>query len=256
MEHFTRHEADICGVRTVWLTAGSGPPLIFLHGVGTFPGFNALLPLARNRTLIIPYHPNFGDSGSQKRIATINDYVLFYLDYLDHLGVQHCDLAGLSLGGWLAAEIAIRQPARLRRLVLAAPAGLVVSDCPAPALTSIPPPDLPAYLTFNPAVAGSFFPSTPDPVFTTRLEREVSAYLRLTSDCVQGNPQLDYWCHRITCPTLLLWGEQDRIRPVGQANAWQNLLRDATLVRLPRTGHLLFEEQTQIATETVTIFLN
>src|ERR1700739_983871 len=119
-------EYDINAVKTVVQSIGSGPVLVFLHGTGTFTGFEVARAWAAHHAVLIPFHPGFGDSGDSDTIDTVEDHVLHYMDLFDHLGLRSFHLAGFSLGGWLAAEFAIRQPQRVRRLVLGAPAGLVV----------------------------------------------------------------------------------------------------------------------------------
>jgi pimeloyl-ACP methyl ester carboxylesterase len=242
MTGFTRDEHVINGVKTVVYSIGSGPDLVFLHGTGTFTGFAFARDWARQHKVIIPFNPNFGESGDDPSLDSIEDYVLHYLDLFDHLGLNKFDLAGFSLGGWLAAEFAIRAPQRVRRLVLVAPAGLVVEKARAPELAEITPPELPSYLAHDPAVALSYFPKAPDPAFDARLGREIGAYAQLVRNNPQGNPKLARWLHRIGAPTLLLWGSADRMRPAAQADAWKALLPDARVSLIPDTGHLLFEE--------------
>lgn len=251
---FTRAEYDINGVKTVVHSIGTGPALVFLHGTGTFTGFEVARAWAAHRTVLIPYHPGFGNSGDAEALDTVDDYVLHYMDLFDRLDLINFELAGFSLGGWLAAEFAIRQPQRLRRLVLVAPAGLVVDAAPAPGLFDIPPQELPAYLAHDPAAALRYFPQQPDPAFDARLGREVTGFAKLIRDNPQGNPKLAHWLHRITVPTLVLWGAQDRLRPTAQAQAWLKALPHGHLQLVPATGHLVFEE-TPGASRYVTDFL-
>ena len=215
---------------------------MFLHGTGTFTGFEVARAWAAHHTVLIPFHPGFGDSGDSDAIDTVEDHVLHYMDLFDRLGLENFDLAGFSLGGWLAAEFAIRQPRRLRRLVLVAPAGLVVDAAPAPGLFDIAPQDLPAYLAHDPLAALRYFPQGPDPSFEARLGREVTGFAKLIRNHPQGNPKLAHWLHRITIPTLVLWGANDRLRPTAQAQAWMAGLPDGHLQLVPATGHLVFEE--------------
>jgi pimeloyl-ACP methyl ester carboxylesterase len=251
---FTRAEYDINGVRTVVHSIGSGPTLVFLHGTGTFTGFEMAREWAARHTVIIPYHAGFGDSGDADAIDTVEDHVLHYMDLFDRLGLERFDLAGFSLGGWLAAEFAIRQPQRVHRLVLVAPAGLIVASAPAPGLFDIAPRDLPSYLAHDPAAALRYFPQTPDPAFDARLGREVTGFAKLIRNDPQGNPKLAHWLHRISAPTLVLWGAEDRLRPTAQAHAWIAGLPDGHLVVVPATGHLVFEE-TPAAARDVADFL-
>jgi pimeloyl-ACP methyl ester carboxylesterase len=139
MAGFSRDEHVINGVKTVVYSIGSGPEVVFLHGAGTFTGFAFARTWAAQRRVIIPINPNFGESGDEPSLDGIEDYVLHYLDLFDHLRVAKFDLAGFSLGGWLAAEFAVRSPQRIRRLLLIAPAGLVVEQGRAPELSEITP---------------------------------------------------------------------------------------------------------------------
>lgn len=255
MTGFARAEYDINGIKTVVYSIGSGPEFVFMHGTGTFTGFAFARALAQRRKVIIPYNPNFGESGDDPGLDTIEDYVLHSMDLFDRLGLKTFDLGGFSLGGWLAAEFAARQPQRLRRLVLVAPAGLVVEKARAPELSEITPPELPSYLAHDPAVALRYFPKAPDPGFDARLGREIGAFAQLVRHHPQGNPKLARWLHRITVPTLLLWGGADRMRPTAQADAWTALLPDRHLAIVPNTGHLVFEE-TPSSTDIVADFLD
>jgi pimeloyl-ACP methyl ester carboxylesterase len=164
------------------------------------------------------------------------------MDLFDRLGLAAFDLVGFSLGGWMAAEFAIRQSQRLRRLVLVAPAGLVVETARAPELSEITPPELPSYLTHDVKAVLQYFPEVPDPAFDARLGREVGSYAKLVSANAQGNPKLAHWVHRIVVPTLVLWGAADRLRPTAQGRAWLDLLPHGELKLVPDTGHLVFEE--------------
>jgi pimeloyl-ACP methyl ester carboxylesterase len=254
MSGFARASYDINGVDIVVHSIGSGPALVFLHGTGTFTGFDVARSWAAQRTVIIPYHPGFGDSGDAPSLDTIEDYALHYMDLFDQLGLESFDLAGFSLGGWIAAEFAIRQPRRIRRLVLVAPAGLVVDEAPAPGLLEIEPQQLASYLAHDPAAALRYFPAAPDPGFNARLGREVSGYAKLVRNHPQGNPKLGNWLHRVAVPTLVLWGGEDRLRPTAQSEAWMTRLPNARVQLVPTTGHLVFEE-TPSAGRFVTDFL-
>jgi pimeloyl-ACP methyl ester carboxylesterase len=100
-----------------------------------------------------------------------------------------------------------------------------------------------------------YFPKAPDPAFDARLGREIGAYAQLVRRNGQGNPKLAQWLHRISAPTLLLWGGADRMRPTAQADTWMKLLPDAQLQVVPDTGHLVFEE-TPAAIDVVANFLD
>jgi len=104
-------------------------------------------------------------------------------------------------------------------------------------------------------VAIGYFPKAPDPAFDQSLGREMMAFGKLLGDEPQGNPKLERWLHRISVPTLLLWGSEDRMRPAAQASAWLKRLPNARLELVPQAGHLLFEEKPEAAVAILRDFL-
>src|SRR5262245_33454623 len=110
------------------MRGGSGPPLLFLHGSS---GAGAWLPfmqsLAARFDVIVPEHPGFGDSDTPDWLDTIHDLAYFYLDFLEQLDLDRVHLVGVSLGGWIAAELAVRDTYRLSSLTLVDAAGIHVS---------------------------------------------------------------------------------------------------------------------------------
>lgn len=231
----------INGIDTAVLTAGEGEPVVFLHGGGTATGFDALLPLAERARLIVPIHPGFGASADDPSIDDIQDYVLHYLDLFDHLGLEGLALAGHSFGGFLAARIAIYQPTRIRRLVLASPFGMTLAGHETVSLRGLSPEAVAGLLTDHPAVAFAGVPDPPSDEFLAARAREA----RSAQSALHGRTQdakLGRWLHRLTMPTLLLWGADDRLIPAAQAAAWAAEMPDATTLALPGVSHLLFDE--------------
>src|SRR5215475_13517236 len=106
-----------CNIRL--MRGGSGPPLLFLHGAG---GAGAWLPvmqaLAEKFDVIVPEHPGFGESDTPDWLDTIHDLAYFYLDFLEALDLRGVHLVGSSLGGWIAADPAVRNASRLASLTL------------------------------------------------------------------------------------------------------------------------------------------
>jgi pimeloyl-ACP methyl ester carboxylesterase len=253
---FARETHDINGTETVLLVGGCGPALVILHGTGTFPGFAFAKDLARTYRVLIPFHANFGESGDNPAIATVEDHVLHYMDLFDRLGLERFILCGFSFGGWLAAAFAIRQPQRIAKLVLAAPAGLRVDSALPPNLFDMSPQEVPAYLTYDPMVAVSYFPKISDPNFDAQLGREMRGLARALENAPDGDPVLARWGHRITMHTLLLWGAEDRLVPVAQALHWEKLLPNSLIAYVPGAGHLLFEERPEDSLRALRDFLD
>lgn len=122
--------------REVWLLeAGSGEPMVYLHGIADVHGaaFDLLpfhLALAETSTVIAPAHPGCAESTEDESMDTIDDVVFHYLELLDALNIDSFELVGSCIGGWIAAEIAVRHPERVRGLTLIGATGLFISGAP------------------------------------------------------------------------------------------------------------------------------
>src|SRR5580765_6780689 len=111
--------------------AGRGPVVLFLHGAGGVPQWLPFFDaLAERYELWVPEHPGFGGSDDLPRIRSMADLAMFYLDLIEEAGLDGVHLIGNSMGGWLAAEILIRDRSRFRSLVQLAPAGIRVRGVP------------------------------------------------------------------------------------------------------------------------------
>jgi len=124
---------EVDGLRTAYRRKGVGERLVYLHGGGlTRLWLPFLEELAADHDVIAPEHPGFGDTGSPETLEDMHDYVLHYDALLDAFGLNDVHLVGHSLGGWIAAELAVFYPRRFRSLMLITPAGLRVADRIAP----------------------------------------------------------------------------------------------------------------------------
>src|SRR5215467_1283633 len=116
-----------CRIRL--MRGGAGAPLLFLHGGG---GVGIWLPcmaqLAKKFDVTVPEHPGFGASDTPACLYPVGDLANFYLDFLDQLGLSGVHLVGSSLGGWIAADLAVRNATRLASLTLIGAAGIHIDD--------------------------------------------------------------------------------------------------------------------------------
>ena len=236
MPEFREERFDVNGIDTAVLTAGEGEPVVYFHGAGTALGFDHLLPLAERSRLIVPHHPGFGASADDPSIDSLHDYVLHYLDLFDQLGVDELSLVGESLGGCIAAWFAIEQSRRVRHLVLLSPFGLRVPGHPSTDFFSIPDEEIPAHLVADMSIFADA-PVPPPPEFLADRYREATSFARVAWRSPYDR-KLPQWLHRIAAPTLLVWGEEDRMHPVGQAAAWAELIPNAEVVTYAGCGHL------------------
>ncbi len=151
MSVFNKRTVMVDGIRVEVLEAGSGEPLVYLHGAGSTSGFQDLLPLSQFRRLIVPIHPGFGASDDDAGINSMLDYVVHYNALFDQLElVSPIDLVGHSLGGWMASLFTVLNGRRVRRLALACPVGLRVVEHPTADMFTIRAEQVPSYIVSSP----------------------------------------------------------------------------------------------------------
>ena len=233
---------DVNGRRTEVLMGGHGQPLVFLHGGGIIEGFECFEPLTERFRMLAPLRPGYGATELDPPLNGRDDEAANVRDVLDALGIERTVLVGHSLGGWLAATVAARFPDRVSALVLGAPWGLDVPEHRGADMSAMSPPEIAATLTNDPSIWKGRFPSGPDPAFEAARAREGQALMRFMPG--PHDSELPGILSQIGAPTVLLWGEDDKVNPAGHAPEWQKAIRQASVRTFPRTGHLLFHERT------------
>jgi pimeloyl-ACP methyl ester carboxylesterase len=230
----------IRGTKIQMLKGGSGEPLLYLHSAG---GEIVELPffaqLAQHYTVYIPAHPGFSQSEGLEKIDTIEDLVFHYTDLMDHLGLTQPYMAGLSLGGWLAAELACRYPQRIRKLALINAAGLRVPGAPMADIFAATPAETRNLIFYDPHsdLAKTFVPDVPSPAVLENVLKAREATARVGWNPYLCNPKLRGRLYRITVPTLVLWGDSDRLIPVAHGKAYHEGIMGSKLVLMEKCGH-------------------
>ena len=204
--------------------------------------------------VIIPFHPGFAESGDDPALSDMHDYVMHYLDLFDALGIDKLRLVGFSLGGLLAAKFAVEHGHRVERLVLVGPAGLRGETRPTGDVLSLPPEQIPAMLVTNFDVIKPYLPEKPDLDFMGDRYREGGTLARLLWEHPYDT-KLPRYLHRLTMPTLLVWGEDDRLIPVQQAEIWRRFIPKADIKIFKGAGHLVLDEKRE-AVDAVQQFLS
>jgi len=234
---------SVAGCRTHVLRGGKGPPLLFLHGAS---GGGRWLPfmeqLSQRFDVIAPEHPGFGASDDPPWLDRIDDLAYFYLDLMQALDLEGVHLVGTSLGGWLAAELAIRSTARLQTLTLVCAVGLLANGRPIDDIMRLPPEEHARRFCADEAGARERLEQlkAADPHV---LARNRATVVRLAWRPRFYNPDLGKWLHRIDKPTLLLWGDRDRLVPVEFGHAYAALVPGARLEVLANAGHAPYIDQ-------------
>jgi pimeloyl-ACP methyl ester carboxylesterase len=239
--------------------AGSGQPLVFLHGAGGLTWDPFLDALSERFRVYAPFMPGTGESTEIQAVRDIWELVLDYYDLFDALGLDRPDVVGASLGGMIAAEIAANDQSRVRRLALIAPAGLWLEEAQIPDIFALLPHEVVQLVVADPdgplAQAMLQGPET--------IEGKMEAYIARVQ-VMQAAAKL-LWpipdkglsrrAHRIKAPTLLLWGKQDRLIPPVYAQAFARLIPDTRTTLIDNAGHMLPLEQTARAVDAVASFL-
>jgi pimeloyl-ACP methyl ester carboxylesterase len=239
--------------------AGEGPPLVYLHS--TLGEAALWLPFyqawAKQFRVLVPTHPGFGKGGSLEGIDTIEDMAFHYVELFDALGLDEVILGGVSLGGWIAAEFAVRWPGRVKKLWLCNAPGLWVDD--------VPLGDLFRVLLDRSALRRLLF-HDPDGSMARLViqddadeEKLLTAYQNMTALARLAwdrpyNPKLASRLRRVQCPTLLLWGAHDQLVPPAYGEAYHKHLPHARLQLIAGCGHLPMFEREQEFVEAVAQF--
>jgi pimeloyl-ACP methyl ester carboxylesterase len=233
---FEQSFVEVDGCKVHLRRGGTGDPLLFLHGASGAP---VVLPfmekLAQRFDVLVPEHPGYGKSDEPEWLENIHDMAYFYLDFIKELGLKNLTLVGSSMGGWMAMEIAVRDTSRLKSLVLVSPAGIAAPGVRPADIFLLPPEELIRNLFVDQKLAEARL-AAPEDVDISLKNRHTTA--RLAWEPRLHDPHLAKWLHRIDVPVTIVWGEQDRILPVGLAAEWKKHLPKAALEIIPNCGHL------------------
>jgi pimeloyl-ACP methyl ester carboxylesterase len=238
------------------LQAGSGSPVLFVHGAGGLFWDPLLDALAANHHVIAPEHPGAGDSQGIEHVEDLWDLVLYYNEFLDTLGVDTATVVGHSFGGMVAAEIAATSPHRVDKLVLIAPIGLWRDDHPVPDISGIPPETLPGLVLADPdgplaAMLPAPDPTDPESLF--RASKTMASILQFIWPLPDKG--LSKRLYRLKAPTLLVWGAQDKLVHPAYGEDFQAAIVGARLELVDGAGHLPQLEQAERTIGLITDFV-
>lgn len=239
---------------------GTGPSVLLLHGSYGWWGWEDVHDrLADHFDVIAPSHPGFGRSTRLPGVDTVDDLAYFYLDLLAEMRLNPARIMGFGLGGWIAAEMAVRCPHAVERLVLVDSVGIKVSnretrDIEDPFIVS--GAALQAMLWSDPE---AYQVPVPGPTLAPELLEAVLH--NLESAMFYGwkpymhNPKLRQRLHRIASPTLVVWGDDDRIVSPTYGRAFAQSIPRARFVPIPDSGHYPYREQVEKFVPAVVDFL-
>ncbi len=227
---------DVRGAKIRALEAGSGAPVLYLHGMDGPRADPLLMELARSHRVIAPEIPGFGRSAVPPWMTSVADAALFGLDLVEALKIDRLHLVGHCIGGWIAAEMAVRHATPFASLALVSPMG-VQSATPPKDDVFIPSPDAVLRAQFHDAALA-------EKEIAARAGEDIDIVLQNRTGLARlgwtprfANLQLPHWLHRIHAPTLILWGEQDRVVPPDCADIFRREILRAEVLLYAGCGH-------------------
>ncbi len=247
------------GRPTVLLHGGEGPAFVYLHSTlgESFLWLPFYQAWAKQFRVLVPTHPGFGPNGNLEGIDSIEDVAFHYVELFDALGLNEVILGGVSLGGWIAAEFAVRWPERVKKLWLCNAPGLWTDEAELGDLFRVMADrDALRRLLFSDPdghMAHVVIQDEPDEEKLLTAYHNMTALARLAWDRPY-DPKLAGRLHRVQCPTLLLWGANDRLVPPAFAAAYHKHLPQAQVRLLADCGHLPMFEKEQEFVEAVAQF--
>ena len=246
------------GIELEVVRRGSGRPILALHGFQTVDAKARFVDLlARHGEVVAPSGPGFGHSSRPQDFDTVYDLVHLYLELLDKLPGEKVTLIGFSFGGWLAAEVAVACSRRIDKLVLVDPVGIKVSDRETPDILDIfnrSPEEVRQASWYDPDRFAPDFNAMSDEALTT-YARNREALCLYAWQPYMYSPQLPRWLARIKTPTLVLWGESDRVVTPDYGRAYSRLIPGSQFELIERAGHHPEIEQPEVFVERVSRFL-
>ncbi len=239
--------------------AGDGPPFVYLHSTlgESFLWLPFYQTWAKTFRTFVPTHPGFFQSSGFDEIDTIEDMAFHYVELFDALGLDEFILGGVSLGGWIAAEFAVRWPERVKKLWLSGAPGLWTDDARLGSLfTAMNDRDRLRELMFadpKSSAATMVIKDHPDEQTMLTAYQNMTVLARLIWERPY-DPKLASRLQRVRCPTLLLWGAEDRLVPPAFGEAYKKHLPQAEMKLIPNCGHLPMFEREKEFVEAITLF--
>ena len=227
---------EVSGLQVAYRRKGDGPATLYLHGAG----------LTR---MWLPFYESLSEW-----LDAFDDLAIHYDSLLDALELERVHVVGYSLGGWVAAELAVFYPHRLESLTLITPAGLRVPGKPPADIFAMEPETLFAVFFNDPTNAMQVLPDFESLDEIEHQFGEAATLARLAWN-PRFDPKLERRLGRVDCPTLVVCAEEDRMIPREIAERYAELIDGARIETVPDTGHGLIVEQPEKTAEVVSAFI-
>ncbi len=219
---------------------GDGRPFLVLHG-GAGPQsvatFARLLAERGHNRVLAPTHPGFGGTPRPADMNSVPKLATLYRDLLDDRDLQDVTIIGNSVGGWIAAEMALLGSPRITRIVLLDAVGIAVEGHPVADVSGLSLPEIQALSFHDPT------PFRVDPSSIPEAQRAIvaangAALAVYSGSPAMADPTLLGRLGAIAVPTLVLWGESDQIVTPEYGRVYAAAIDGARFEVLPATGHM------------------
>mgnify|MGYP000302368989 CR=1 FL=1 len=239
---------------------GSGSPLLVL--LSEEAAFERTSPfiaeLAKTHELVMPMAPGFGNSERPDWIGNPDDISYIYLDVVEKLGLKKIPVLGLSFGGWIAAEMAVKDDSFISKLSLVNPFGVKIGgpfDRDIQDIWTLHPSKV-AALKYHDVEFGKRDYSQTSEADITIVARNLESFARFCWSPYMHNPTLRERLHRVNVPTLFIWGEKDGITAPSYGEAYSKLVPGAKFVKIANAGHYPHLEATDAFMSALNGFIN
>lgn len=239
----TQKQIEINGVSVSYADGGEGRGWLLLHGGAGPASLNALVqPLSSRCRVIVPTHPGFDGTPRPETLASVKALAAVYAGLLGKLGLDEVVVVGNSMGGWIAAELALLAPERVKSVVLMNAVG--IDPGPGKTITSplSVPPEERAGLSFHDPEKFSFTPASPEALARmAENQKTLAAYSGMT---FSHDPGLRARLAGFRVPALVVWGVSDRIVDADYGRRLADSLPGSRFEPVAEAGHFPHVEQT------------
>jgi pimeloyl-ACP methyl ester carboxylesterase len=227
--------------------AGRGPDVLVLHGEGGLLRAQGFLEaLAEGAHVVAPSHPGFGRSTLPEWLDGVDDAAYVYLDLLDERALDGVVVVGCSLGGWIAAEMAVRRSPRIRGLVLVDAVGIRVSEDrqvrDVADVWALHPEEVLRLGYHDPQLGRVEYTALSDEDAEITARNQQAAVLYGWKPFL-NDPKLRRRLGRVDVPALVVWGESDGITPPEYGRAYAAAIPGARFETVSEAGHYPDVEQ-------------
>ena len=246
---YTQEFVNVGGTKIHLLKGGAGDPLLVLHGAGGHQGWLRYVQgLAERFTVYLPSHPGYGRSERPDWLETISDLACFYTWFMEEQGLDRIRAIGHSMGGWLAAEIAVSCHHAFSKLLLVDPVGIKPQKGEITDVFIISPAQVLELLFHDAAQAPEYaqvYGKVPTPADLEVAESNREMAVRLCWKPYMHDPRLASLLGRLHIPTRVIWGRQDQLVPLECGQLYHKAIPGSDLVIINNCGHVPQVEKPQ-----------